>query len=71
MKGTMAQMAQFSFPYYFTVPNSKFRILNRPFLHCYLPKSQSPLPSEISRYFTRTGQTVDKYYLIIWFLIII
>ena len=25
---TMAQMAHFSFPYYFTIPNSEFRILN-------------------------------------------
>ena len=24
----MAQMAHFSFPYYFTIPNSEFRILN-------------------------------------------
>ena len=26
MKTTMAQMAHFSFPYYFTIPNSEFRI---------------------------------------------
>ena len=26
MLTTMAQMAQFSFPYYFTIPNSEFRI---------------------------------------------
>ena len=28
---TMAQMAHFSFPYYFTIPNSEFRILNSEF----------------------------------------
>ena len=28
LKSTMAQMAHFSFPYYFTFPNSEFRILN-------------------------------------------
>ena len=28
---TMAQMAHFSFPYYFTIPNSELRILNSDF----------------------------------------
>ena len=31
IKNMMAQMAHFSFPYYFTIPNSEFRIPNSEF----------------------------------------
>ena len=32
---TMAQMAHFSFPHYFTIPNSEFRILYSEFRNLY------------------------------------
>ena len=57
----MAQMAHFSFPYYFTIPNSEFR--NRPFSHCLCAcvyRSRGALFLGNRRDFTEMGQTDFK-----------